>query len=174
MIQEGFGPLCCWNTGLLWVAGLCWSNAMVCASQWGETVKALVPLILHHYTGPDISIQGLNNLIYSCRYWEVIIFLRQLFWTKFYQFKAMFDTPLELSVSLHRFQTLYHKPRSSPQVTVTLPEEARMKHYQDQIFVCCWSKLQMLGQTAVSAVTKNLCGPTRRLISAEYCLLSMV
>ena len=78
------------------------------------------------------------------------IFLRQLFRTKFYQFKAMFDTPLKLSVSLHRFQTLYHKPRSSPQVTVTLPEEARMKHYQDQIFVCCQSKPQMLGQTLQS------------------------
>ena len=33
----------------------------------------------------------------------------------------------------YRSQILYRKPRSSPQVTMTLPEEARRKHYQDQI-----------------------------------------
>lgn len=33
----------------------------------------------------------------------------------------------------YHFQTLYRKPRSSPQVTMLLPVEARRKHYQDQI-----------------------------------------
>lgn len=91
--------------------------------------------------------------------WEVIIFLGQLFQSKFYQFKAMFDTPLLSFHGLHHFQTLYCKPRSSPQVTMTLPEEARKKHYQDQIFVCCQSKPNAWIDSAVSAVTVKLFTP---------------
>lgn len=37
-----------------------------------------------------------------------------------------------IKVSYH-FQTLYHRPRSSPQVTILLPVEATWRHYQDQI-----------------------------------------
>lgn len=37
-----------------------------------------------------------------------------------------------IKVSYH-FQTLYHRPRSSPQVTILLPVEATRRHYQDQI-----------------------------------------
>lgn len=33
----------------------------------------------------------------------------------------------------YHFHTLYHRPRSSPQVTMPLPVEAMRKHYQDQI-----------------------------------------
>ena len=33
----------------------------------------------------------------------------------------------------YQSRILYLRPRSSPQVTTTLPEEARRKHYQDQI-----------------------------------------